>query len=61
VHTPTHYTLLFNNNWPKIVSIVELDSQAVLNIGTHIVKKCCSIHHDVKWTSRSVNLLLCGL
>jgi len=32
---------------PKTVSIVELDPQALLTIGTHIVKKRC-IHYDVR-------------
>jgi len=31
------------NHWPKIVSTVELDPQALLTIGTHIVKTHCSI------------------
>jgi len=45
------------NHWSKIVSIVELDPQAVLTIGTHIVKKRCCIHYDVRWASRPVGLL----
>jgi len=32
--------------WPKIVSIVELDPQALLTFGTHVVKKHCCIHYD---------------
>jgi len=27
------------NHWPKLVSIVELDPQALLTIGTHTVRK----------------------
>jgi len=27
------------NHWPKLVSIVELDSQALLTIRTYIIKK----------------------
>jgi len=43
------------NHWPKIVSIVELDPQALLTIGTHIVKNnFCCIHYDVRWASRPV-------
>jgi len=45
------------NHWPKIVSIVVLDTQALLTIGTHIVKKHW-IHYDVRWSSRSVGLTL---
>jgi len=45
------------NHWPKIVSIVELDPQALLTIGTHIVKKHCCIYYDVRWASRPVGLL----
>jgi len=44
------------NHGPNILSIVELDPQALLTIGAHIVKKCC-IHYDVRWAARSVGLL----
>jgi len=46
------------NHWPKIVSIVALDPQTLLTIGTHIAKKyCCFIHYDVRWASRPVDLM----
>jgi len=41
----TFKTLLLMNHWPNIMSIVVLDTQALLTIGTHIVKKHC-IHYD---------------
>jgi len=44
------------NHCPKIVSIGELDPQALLTIRTHIVKNI--IHYDVRWASRPVGLLL---
>jgi len=37
--------------------VVELDPQALLIIGTHIVKKRCCILYDVRWTSMPVGLL----
>jgi len=43
------------DHWPYIVSIVELDPQALLTIGTYIVKKR-RIHHGVRWASRPVGL-----
>jgi len=36
------------NHWPHIVSNDELDPQALLTIGTHIVKKRCWCHYGVK-------------
>jgi len=46
------------NHWPHIVSIVELDPQALLTIGTLIVKgHCCCIHYGVRWASSPVGLL----
>jgi len=42
----------------KHLSIVELDPQALLTIGTYIVKKRCCIHYDVRRASMPVRLLL---
>jgi len=45
------------NHWLKIVSIVELDPQAMLTIKLLILSKNI-IHYDVRWASRPVGLLL---
>jgi len=44
------------NHWLKIVSIVELDPQALLTIRLPILSKNI-IHYDVRWASRPVGLL----
>jgi len=43
---------LLMDYWPKIVSVIERDPQALLTIRTYIVKKRC-----IKWASRPVGLL----
>jgi len=44
------------NHWLKIVSIVELEPQAMLTIRLPIFSKNI-IHYDVRWASRPVGLL----
>jgi len=41
------FKYLLMNNSPKFVSIVQLDPQVLLTIGTHIIKKR-RIHYDVR-------------
>jgi len=43
----TFKNLLLMNHWPKIVSIVELDPQAMLTIRLPILSKNI-IHYDVR-------------
>jgi len=44
------------NHWLKIVSFVELDTQAMLTIRLPILSKNI-IHYDVRWASRPMGLL----